>query len=323
MSKLKNQLQLQVPASVMRSILKQFEVKPISPTSESYADSLATEDKCADAANAVLEQFAFAGKTLVTLWKPINDVTADMDDIEYFGTHLENKYSEIFNKRRQGISPTVEPQLSHAINLGDRIILEFIYQGRDQRTFNYQEGSVETMKPTLVDYVVVHFSPFMLEFRCPQTETNKFRSAMEELLGLDPDATDWFCESLMTESEIDELGNKLHASLRGAKHKMTHGAFDSVDLKAKDQVEDLYQEDEYMDLCGSEPTVSKSFSFEFLNDLGFTQQITFEITNTTAVGRIFIRTNASEDAIRYVVNTIIEIRKKNQEHLRVTSTAQG
>ena len=317
---LKDILIMEVPSVAMKDILKLHKVKSQGISVEQYADALLSDNKTAIIAPALADEFKFAGKTVVNLCLPttgIDKFLMNKDDLKR--KLIEIHGNDIFkNRKRTALS--LEPVPIRAYDLDSKIYIEYSYQGNEQRFIENFE--LKKRRPQLINYVIVHFNPFMIEVRSSAEERTKFLAAFIETLGLDQTNVQWIYDSILGETEINLLADKLSASLKGAKHKMTNGIYDTVEVKANTQVSDLSQEKQYQNQFKGIPAETRNFRFIHYHSLGFQQNVSLTITRK---GGLWFRTTIGEEVISCVVNAISEIRKqlKIQNHSLVIQSDES
>lgn len=230
--KFEDLLAMEVPTKQLKTICAEFKIKPGGNSSDDYAKSIASEPKSHDKANEVLNEFRYAGRTTARLYKPI-ELQERFNNISSFKGFLIEKYSDIIFGRGNILTPSKEPKLWKAQEYKGKIYLTFIYLGRERRIF--KDFDVHKYQAEEVDFLVVHFNPLLLEVRVPMIQDEPFKKAFLKVVNINNDI-EWVNLSCLNDSEAKQLRSVCNSILTSAKHKMTEGAFDSVEVKAKPDI---------------------------------------------------------------------------------------
>lgn len=296
---------MEVPNVAMKEILRLHKVKPDGTSTEDYADALLGSELTSPIAPTLADEFRFAGKTVVNLCVPIDGFDNSLKNKESFRRRVESRYgSTLFNQRNR-VTLSLDPVPIRVYELDSKFIIEYSYYGNEQRVLDNYE--IRKRRPQLINYVIIHFNPFLIEVRSSAEDREKFLMALTETIGLDPTKMEWNYDSVLSEAEIRMLSTALHAKLRVAKHKMPTGIYATVEVSATPQVPDLSQEDQYQNQFRGARTEKKTYQFNYHHSFGFTQSVTLTITRK---GGLWFRTSIGEEVINHVINTLISIRQQ-------------
>ncbi|WP_187418456.1 hypothetical protein [Neomoorella thermoacetica] len=305
---LKDVLAMEVPKAALKYIAQTNELKPGGTSIEHYADVLVHSPKTIDIAKVLARQYRYAGRTAVNLFIPTSGISRDWNNPKYFKAEMEKKYGpDIFT---DGVKPqlTEEPKLIRIHEDGSRYILTFSYLGKPRRVLDNYE--IVKRRPQLIDFVLIHFEPFMIEIRTPMQDTKKFKSAVLKAMGITKSTFEeevtWEQITKLTDKEALELAIILRAKLRNAKHQMLEGIYATKEVTASPTVKDLSKEEEYLKEFKDIPCKKRVFNFLFEHSYGLKEDISYQITDQ---GLNFI-TPVSEEVISFVLDKIIQIRKK-------------
>ncbi|MED4600693.1 hypothetical protein P9314_08250 [Paenibacillus validus] len=305
--RLQDELVMQVPSGALKQIVKneglESEVKLSS--NEEMAEIIAS--KIPEVGRRLASEFKFAGATAVNVHMMINGISADWHNKEYFKDHLVKKYTgAIF---AGGLRPelTHEPKLIRAHELADRMVLAFSYLGTPRRYLENYE--IVFRSPQVLDYVVIHFSPFALEVRANQSQNDLFKTAVLEIMDIKEEVV-WDKLTKLNDEQARQLALALGARLRAAKHKMTEGVYATKEVTANTQVEDLESQEQYQLEFSNQPMKKKTFVFKFPYSFGYEEEsISYVITGEG----LWFRSNVGEEAIRHVFEHILQIKFPKDE----------
>lgn len=312
---LKDELLMQVPNGALKQIVKNEALdKDVKlSSSEDMAEAISTHKP--DVGIRLADEFKFAGATAVNVHMMMAGIEPEWHDINHFKDHLVRKFTgALFGN---GLRPvlTKEPQLIRAYELNGRLVLAFSYLGQPRRYLDDYEVVVRS--PQIVDYVIVHFSPFALEVRASQSQNDLFVKSVMEIMDLaDNDAVVWDKLTKLSEEQAKELAVVLNAKLRSAKHKMTEGVYATKEVTANTQVEDLEAEEQYQREFMNQPMKKKTLVFKHTYSFGYVEEsVSYVITDEG----LWFRSDVGEEVIEHVFKEILSIKFKEdpveeQEH---------
>lgn len=305
---LKDILVMDVPAPALKHVVKENKLKPGGHSVEDYAETIVRNAVTLPVGKILADQFEFAGSTAVNWFEPLGVNSTTCTSQAALVAFLQNKFGgNIFTS---GIRPTVNdtPKLFMAKQTGNNVILGFTYYGPGHKTIeNFQ---VVTRNPQMIDYVIMHFNPFILEFRADVKNLKKFQSVVLDVLSLDKDKIVWDKVNVISEAEAEELCNRLNAGLSGAKHQMIEGPYATKEVHAHKDVENLRESPVYQSEFSGHPVKKQSCIFAYTYSFGLEQKITFVITDD---GGLWFRTSVGEEVIKYVMGHILQIRAKRTQ----------
>lgn len=298
---------MEVPKGALRSVVVSNSLKPGGNAVEDYANIITISEKTKPIGLLLVEQYQFAGRTAANWFSPISGIDKSKWKCkEEFKEFLIKKYGEGIIKNGLKPIPTQSPQLIKVIETSDKhLVLAFTYLGTARRVLeNYQ---IVKRAPQLLDYVLLHFSPFVVEIRASATNIKKFQQALVKIMNLDPETVTWDKVSRLTESEALELAKNLNAGLIGAKAKMTEGPYATKEVTANPNIKDLRQVEEYKKDFGGKPLKKQFLTFSYKHSFGLNEDINFVITDDG----LNFTTPVSEDIISLVRTQIFDIKSKN------------
>lgn len=312
---LKDKLIMDVPSDVLKFIAKQNKIAAGGTTTADYAAALSLSERTIGIAGEVADSYKFAGRTAANLFEILG-----LDPIwqkqDYFKKHLHKKFGEhIFTV---GARPELSehPQIVQVLEQNKKFILIFSYQDKPKPTiYNFE---VVYRQQQHNDYVIVHFNPLLFEFRCPTTESHKYKYALLNMMGINTSNKGvniaWDQITRLTDAEVLELAIALDARLRGSKVKMDEGPFATKEVTAAPSIPDLSKEPQYQAEFSGKKFRKLAYAFDYSYKYGFQQPISYQVTES---GLNFI-TPVPEEVISFVLDKIIEIRKgtiqKLQQH---------
>lgn len=296
---LKDILVMEVPSGALKEVIKEKKIDSKLNSAEDMAEALANHH---DLGSQLANQFKYAGSTAVNLNIAMKGVEAEWHQKDYFKEKLREKYTaDIFN---QGIRPTLDkkPKLISAHDLNDKLVLAFSFLGHARRYLeNFQ---IVSRSPQMVEYVIIHFSPFAVEVRAAQDRNSMFVNSVVEIMGKAPGDIAWEKATKLNEEQANQLARSLNARLRAAKHKMTEGPYATKEVTAKTQVEDLQADEQYKSEFNNQPMKKKTLRFDYRYSFGYSDTISYEVTDEG----LWIRSKVGEEVISYILDKIIELR---------------
>lgn len=313
--KMEDLLIMEVPVKQLQHVCTAFELKPGGNSSSDYAKAIVSNEGTRSHARHLIDEFHFAGQTAVRLYKPLNLEGEQFKSIGYFRAFLRKKYGEIIFGDGLRIPPTEMPQIFKATEYRNKLYLSMICLGQEKRFFrNYQ---IVKERLQIVDYIVLHFNPFMLEIRVPVNRDRIYKKAFSNIIDA-REEIEWLNLTNLSESETNLLINcELRGILKCAKHKVTEGAFDTIEVRAKPDV-NLTDEPEYNEAYSDYPYRIKRVTFAFQNSNGFTEEISTQIT-TEGINFYSI---VSEEVIQHVLDCVLRIKGETLEETAVTSEGE-
>ncbi len=297
---LRDILVMEVPHGALKELIKKQKIESKLNSTEDMAEALVEENF--DQGLELANQFKFAGSTAVNLNIAMKGLGVEWHRKEYFKSKLREKYSaEIFES---GIRPTLEkkPKLIRAYDFNDKLVLAFSFLGHARRYLeNFQ---IVSRSPQMVEYVIIHFSPFAVEVRASQDRNSMFLNSVVEIMEKTPSDIAWEKATKLNEQQANQLAQSLNARLRAAKHKMTEGPYATKEVTAKTQVEDLQEDEQYKSEFNNQPMKKKTLRFDFQYSFGYSDEISYEVTDEG----LWLRSKVGEEVISYILDKIIELR---------------
>jgi len=164
---LRDILVMQVPSGALKQVVKNENLEDKARLSASEELAEAISRNIPEKGQQLANEFRFAGATAVNVHMMIGGISAKWHDMQFFKDHLIKKYSGALYSH--GLRPVLSatPQLIQAHELEDKLVLAFSYLGTPRRYWENYEIVVRS--PQILDYVVVHFSPFAIEVRANQS----------------------------------------------------------------------------------------------------------------------------------------------------------
>lgn len=302
---LEERLIMEVPGKVLSHISKQKQLK-VGGRIEEYAKALTLNPEWEQESKMLVQQYQYAGKTSIILHAPTCFKWKEsFRTIESVINFLRNKFGEGLFCTGIAIELSSKPKLFRADIEEERLILAFSLLGTETR---YMENfTVVKRRPQMVYYVMIHKDSMIIESRIPINKKKIFQRAFLETFDIldEQEQDEWYIYSDLTEVEIKNLRDIINCQLKGANHKMAEGIFDSIEVKANTDVEDLLEEDEYQEMFNGNPIMSANFYVEVQNSFGYNDKISFKIVKE---GIQFLTSN-SEESINYVVQNVIKVRQ--------------
>ncbi|SMQ60985.1 hypothetical protein SAMN05444673_0449 [Bacillus sp. OV166] len=297
---LKDVLVMEVPSGALKKVVKNKGIDSKLNSTEDMASAIAEQD--IRTGNDLANEFKFAGSTAVNLNIVMKGISPDWHNKDYFKTKLSNKFSPaIFTT---GIRPVLDkiPRLISAYDQGTKLVLAFSFLGTPRRYL--EDFQIVSRSPQIVEYVVIHFSPFAVEVRASHEQNKVFRDSVIDIMGITPSDVVWEKATKLTEEQANELATRLKARLRAAKHKMTEGPYATKEVTAHTQIDDLESDEQYKQEFSNQPMKKKTLVFEYSYSFGYEDSISYCITDEG----LWIRSKAGEEVITYVLDQIIQIR---------------
>lgn len=309
---LEDLLAMEVPVKQLRHVCTSNKLKPEGNSSEVLAKCISLNTKLYPEAKLLVDEFQYAGKTTVRLYKPLSNIPGKLNNIVYFGNLLKEEYGDkIFTT---GIKPesTEIPKLFKAVEYEGKYYLSFVYLGQERRIFRNYEIVKET--PQIVDFLVVHFNPLLLQARVPMIKDKLFKQSFLSVIGIN-DSIEWLNITTLSNSEILTLRKNLNCDLIGAKHKMDEGIYDTIEVRAKPGF-NLADEPDYKKEYNGKPIKNARMEFLFKYSNGLEETVSFKVTPEG----INFYNEVSEVIIQIVINCILNI--KNTANDQAASTTE-
>ncbi|MCM3705304.1 hypothetical protein M3205_06125 [Cytobacillus firmus] len=297
---LKDVLVMEVPSGALKKVIRNKGINTKLNSTEDMASAIADQD--APTGMELANEFKFAGSTAVNLNIAMKGISPDWHNKDYFKTRLGNKYTPaIFSS---GIRPTLDktPKLISAHDLGTKLVLAFSFLGTPRRYL--EDFQIVSRSPQIVEYVIIHFSPFAVEVRAGHEQNKVFRDSVIEIMDIDPNDIVWEKATKLTEEQANDLAQRLQARLRAAKHKMIEGPYATKEVTAHTQIDDLESDEQYKQEFSNQPMKKKTLVFNYRYSFGYEDSISYVITDEG----LWIRSKAGEEVISYVLDQIIQIR---------------
>lgn len=297
---LKDVLIMEVPSGALKEIIKSKSIEAKINSVEEMATAIAEQDS--DSANDLANQFKFAGSTAVNLNIMMSGMPSDWNDKDYFKQKLEEKYGSSIST--QGIRPQLEksPKLIKVYEQERKLILAFSFLGSARRYLENFE--IVSRCPQMVEYVIIHFSPFAVEVRARPDQNKLFCNAVLNIMDIPAENVVWDKATKLTEEQANRLAQNMNAKLRAAKHKMTEGVYATKEVTANTQVPDLQSTEQYQEEFSNQPMKKKTLIFNYAYSFGYEDTISYVITDEG----LWIRSKVGEEVISYILDRITEIR---------------
>jgi len=297
---LKDILIMEVPSGALKQIISERELDARKNSIDEMAEEIS--DKVPELGRALADQFQFAGATAVNIHVMMSGIPAEWHNKDYFRDHLIQKYGDTIFKR--GIRPQLneKPQLIRAYELGNKMVLAFSLLGTPRRFL--EDFEIVVRSPQILEYVIIHFSPFSFEIRASQSQNELFKQAVLGVMDIFNEEVYWDKITKLNDLQANELAQRLGARLRAAKHKMTEGVYATKEVTANTQVEDLEATEEYKKEFTGTPMKKKTLVFRFTYSFGFEEDISYVITDEG----LWFRTKVGEEVIDHVLQEILRIK---------------
>lgn len=290
---------MEVPSGALKQIISERKLDARRNSIEEMAEEIS--DKDPEVGRTLADQFQFAGATAVNMHVMMSGIPAVWHDKDFFRTHLINKYDNtIFI---HGIRPQLneKPQLIRAYELGNKIVLAFSLLGSPRRFL--EDFEIVVRSPQILEYVVIHFSPFAFEIRASQSQNEVFKQAVLDVMDIEGEVY-WNKITKLNDHQANELARMLGARLRAAKHKMIEGVYATKEVTANTQVDDLEETEEYKKEFTGTPMKKKTLVFRFKYSFEFEEDISYVITDEG----LWFRTKVGEEVIEHVLYEILRIK---------------
>jgi hypothetical protein len=310
MNNLKDILVMEVPSGVLKETIKRENLNAKLSVIEEMAEEISS--KSPSTAEQLVDQFRFAGATAVNLHVIINGISSEWYNIEYFKNHLMRKYGRDIFYSGLRPQPSDEPKLIKAFEMENKLVLAFTLLGSARRF--YENYEIVVRRPQILEYVIIHFSPFAIEIRSSQTRNEIFKKAVLEIMDVNNEVA-WDKLTKLNDEQAIKLAELLSARLRKAKHKMTEGVYDTKEVTAKPKVNDLAATKEYQAEFSGKPMRMQTLVFDYTYSFGYKQEVSYVITTDG----LWFRTQVGEEVIEYVLDKIIRIKYpvENNEELDI------
>jgi len=295
---LKDILIMEVPSGALRLVFKTEGLTGKSITEE-MAESIASEKPTR--ASELASQFQFAGTTAVNVHILMSKISAKWHAKEFFKSYLVDKFGGyIFDN---GIRPTLteKPQLMRSYDLGEKLVLAFSFLGTQKRYMENYE--IVVRRPQLLEYVIVHFSPFSLEIRSSLAQNELFKQAVLDIMEIQDEVV-WDKLTKLNDEQAIELAKSLSARLKAAKHKMTEGDYATKAVTAHTQVGDLAASAEYQAEFSGKPMKKKTLVYRFCYSFGYEEDVSFVITDEG----LWFRSKVGEEVISHMLDHILKVK---------------
>lgn len=303
---LEDLLIMTVPTKALRHVASANKLKPGGNSTENYAKIIASTVNTIPIGTDLVDNYRFAGKTSISLYKPTSGIVKERKNKDKLVDFLTKKYGEgLFSKKGIRIKLVDKPKLYKVYDFSNKLILAFTFLGPERRILKNYEIAKERQQ--YVDYLVIHFEPFILETRVPASKIELFKNSLSE--AIDAEEVEWVNLSKLTDNDMKSLKNTLDFNLIGAKYKMTEGIYATKEVTANPTIEDLSEEKQYQEEFAGEPFRTKTFKFNFKHCYGLEEEISMKITTEG----ICFYSSVSEEVIDNIVNNILDIKCKNDK----------
>ena len=295
-------LVMEVPRKALHHVCDQNKLKPGGSTSEHYAKAIISNSNTYSIGADLAEGYRYAGRTAANFYQPLNGFPKELTEKSSVLTFLREKYGkQVFE---EGIRPNLSetPQLFRVTVFENKLVLSYSFLGPEIRVL--RDFQVKKERPQRVDYAVLHFNPLIVETRVPANKVDLFKEAVLKTLDIGSKQVEWFSMSELSNSEAQQLRTVLGGGLKGAKHKMTEGIYDTIEVKANNEVVDLFEKQEYMDAFAGKPYRSMTFRFPYKHRNGLEEEISVRIT---PLGVNF-NSAVSEEVIQNVMTELLKIK---------------
>ena len=305
--KIEDILAMEVPKKHLVKLCSDYDLKSKGNSTQEYVETIVSNKDALNSGEKLAEEFRYAGKTAARLYEPMDLNKEFLSDIDKFKDFLIKKYGD--NIFRDGIRVEAEetPKLFRAVLYKGKLYLSYIYLGPETRVFRNFEIVKET--PQYIDYLVLHFEPLLLESRVSVSKDSLFKEAFLNSIGIAEDI-EWFNMLQMGNKAVECLKNELGGELVGAKHKMTEGIYDTVEVKAKPQI-DLSEEDEYTNMYSNKPYRSLTLQFPYKYRSGLEENVSIRITKEG----INFYSAVSEEVIQFIIDRILSINEDTYKQI--------
>lgn len=315
---LQDRLAQEVPSSVLRYFaVDMHKLKPGRPSSDAYAEVIAHHERARAESRDLLNEFQFAGRTAVNCWLPLSNIAQQWTSQKGFCAALERKYGR--DILIEGIRPTLDetPKAIQAFRFQDRVVLAFGYSKGERRV--WQDYRVVRIPDQRVDFVIIHFDPFMVEVRVPANQNEAFKKAVLDVMGIEEEVT-WECLTRLSEAEITELKDRLGSQAAVARHKETKGGLEYREWGAAPDTEDLYDLETYQEESRGKPFRKGVFVFDHQYSIGLVEKVKYRVTSSELTprgkvtgGGLWFLSPVGEEVITRVIDIIRDIRRDTLE----------
>lgn len=288
--------------------------------SETYAAALLEHDPAHPDIATLIQQFHFAGATSVNChillgandilpveWRAVSTVKARLT--EMYGDQLFTG----------GLRPPItdEPQLVAAAELDARLVLTYVFTKGERRV--WQNYAIRKIANQRVEFVVLHFNPFMVEIRAPLHEVDLFRLQILKLVGLQDRSVDWEPLTRLNDYEVGELARRLGATLTKARHK-SDGPYDYEEVAAAEDV-DLLAEPDYQERFNGRPMRKKVLKYKHRYSWGYEDEVRYVVTGSGSLatdgqpssGNIVFKSTVGEEVILRFIRELQDIRREKMQ----------
>lgn len=296
---------MEVPRRQLEKVVKDLRLHPESHTIEHYAKAIVSNESGKEEGEYLANEFRYAGKTATRLYYPtaiFYDSLTPLNSILFVKHLLTEKYgSRVFSNGLR-VEPGEKPQLFKVDEYEGRLYLSFIFLGPERRVFRNYEVIKE--RPQNIDYLVLHFDPFMVQVRVANGKEGPFLGEIENIIS-GRNRLEWVNITELNDLEAQKLKNDLNGQLIGAKHKTIEGEIvDTIEYRAKPN-KNLDDAEEYQQNCSDKPYRNLTFKFPYMYNNGMEEGISLRISKNG----INFYTTVSEQVIQYVLEKIIQIKQ--------------
>ncbi|WP_088321258.1 hypothetical protein [Bacillus wiedmannii] len=297
---LKDVLIMEVPAGALKEIIKKKNINAKINSIEEMATAVNDYDD--GIANELANEFKFAGRTSLNFNIMMNSIPDTWKDKQYFKQKLVEKYGDAILS--QGTRPELDkiPKLIKVYEKHEKLILAFSFLGSPKRYLENFE--IVSRCPQMVEYVIIHFSPFAVEVRAKAEQNKLFCNAVLDIMDIPTEKAVWDKVTKLTEEQANKLARNIGARLRSAKHKMLEGVYATKEVTAHTQIQDLQSTKQYQEEFGEQPMKRKTLVFKYEYSFGYEDNISYVITDEG----LLIRSKVGEEAISHLLKEILKIR---------------
>lgn len=251
----------------------------------------------------LVARFRHAGKGSYYWSYPPSDTPFDKSFLEY--QMKEHAGEEIFQVENR-VELTAEPKLTKAGWINKNTLkLDFAYK---DKPFEIEvDYEIQEIVPTRrVSAFVRNFgNSTILEGRGDIRKAHKVFENIGKALGTSVNNID------ITDDELESIKGCLGASKKGVKHKKNSGIFNTVDLEASLDVNDLDTEADYISGYGADETRRARYEFDYISTNGSTTKVSFYIITGNSGshhGGVRFMTDVSEEVVEHVLSCIKSVK---------------
>lgn len=287
-----------IPLNVLKSICREINIS-VSGKNKIDIARILVESLGSSKALRVLDEFRYAGRRAVSWFKVSSHHADNLFTVKTIREKLiascgENPFSEMLKPKLSD-----EPKIVFAkVFSKEKVLCQFAHIEKRMLIIDYEFKEVDE---TVFISSCIRLSSLFFEFRISSERAKKIAPLLSKYLTLTMPT-----KIELTDTELNQLIDKLYGRLVIIKKKHLSGDFDTTEVVAAPRVRDLrnsnqFKQDGYSGLPTRKEVILFPFTFQ-----GTTEDIKVQVNPVT--GSFWFRSYVREQVIDYVFSKVKEVK---------------